>query len=105
MYTVDAKRTQASWRRQLCGCLPAGVLAGSIWGGGRRIDHATSRLSARDLRNLLGPVPALVSQIAAAISSRSRRVSSIAAAPIQPSTCFGVRAPTMAPLTPGHERV
>jgi hypothetical protein len=40
----------------------------------------------------------LLCRIAAAISSRSRRVSLIAAAPIQPSTCFGVRAPTMAPL-------
>ena len=52
-----------------------------------------------------GPTPALVRRMAEAISSRSSSVSTIDAAEIQPSTCFGVRAPTIAPVTPGHESV
>jgi hypothetical protein len=43
--------------------------------------------------------------MARAISSRSSRVSSSVAAPIHPSTCSGERAPTIAPVTPGHARV
>ena len=43
--------------------------------------------------------------MAEAISSSSSSVSTMEAAPIQPSTCFGVRAPTIAPVTPGHASV
>src|ERR1700687_227668 len=39
------------------------------------------------------------------MSSRSCGVSTIEAAPIQPSTCAGLRAPTMAPVTPGQASV
>src|SRR2546425_1635891 len=53
----------------------------------------------------VGPVPPPVRAIAAAISSRSAAVSSSVAAPIQPSTCPAVRAPTIAPVTPGHASV
>src|SRR5258708_38203717 len=52
-----------------------------------------------------GPAPASVWRIAAAISSRSSVASVIHAASIQPSTCSGVRAPTIAPVTPGHASV
>lgn len=52
-----------------------------------------------------GPAPAPVRAMAAAISSKSAASSSSRAASIQPSTWAGVRAPTIAPLTPGQARV
>src|SRR5439155_19414501 len=57
------------------------------------------------LHGRTGPVPAPVRLIAPAISSRSASVSSRLAAPIQPSTCAGDRAPTIAPVTPGQASV
>ena len=50
----------------------------------------------------MGPTPAPVRRIAAAMSSRSSAVSVSDAAPIQPWTCSGARAPTIAPDTPGQ---
>ena len=55
--------------------------------------------------NASGPQPAPVCCVAVAISSRSDGASVSEAASIQPSTCAGVRAPTMAPVTPGHASV
>jgi len=52
-----------------------------------------------------GPSPAPVCSIAIAIRSRSACVSRRSAAPIQPSTCAAFRAPTIAPVTPGHASV
>ena len=57
------------------------------------------------LPDCAGPAPASVRWIDDAISSRSCCVSISDAAPIQPSTCAGVRAPTIAPVTPGHASV
>src|SRR5215469_16625581 len=48
------------------------------------------------------PVPAPVLSIAFAISSRSAWVNSRLPPPIQPSTCSGERAPTIAAVTPGQ---
>ena len=50
---------------------------------------------------LTGPAPAPVQSMACAISSRSSGVSSSVAAASQPSTCAGLRAPTMAPRHAG----
>src|SRR3989449_7258831 len=57
------------------------------------------------LHGRTGPVPAPVRLMAPAISSKSASVRVSAAAPIQPSTCAGDRAPTIAPLTPGQASV
>ena len=67
---------------------------------GPRLRAAASLAAGR-----VGPVPAPVRVIAAAISSRSAAVRSSVVAPIQPSTCAAVRAPTIAPVTPGHASV
>ena len=48
-----------------------------------------------------GPVPAPVPRIAAAMSDTSSSLSSRVAAGSHPSTCSGLRAPTIAPVTPG----
>src|SRR5207302_6506326 len=74
-----------------------GVGAGGAEAGGR---YATTRCAGRT-----GPDPARVLMIAAAISSTSAGVSSSVAAPIHPFTCSGVRAPTIAPVTPGQASV
>src|SRR5205085_6420959 len=50
----------------------------------------------------IGPEPAPVSATARAMSAMSEADSSTAAAPIHPSTCSGLRAPTMAADTPGQ---
>ena len=50
----------------------------------------------------VGPDPAWVRSSAPAISSRSAACSVRFPALIQPSTCRGERAPTIAPLTPGQ---
>ena len=72
-------------------------------------EHGTSsalrKVSVRSAwltRGLDGPVPAPVDLMARAISSRSAAVRSRLAASIQPSTCSGERAPTIAPVTPGQ---
>ena len=52
-----------------------------------------------------GPVPAPLLLTAAAISVRSLSSRTRSAAASQPSTCCGLRAPTIAPLTPGKARV
>ncbi len=52
-----------------------------------------------------GPEPAPVRSIAARISARSVGSSRREAAAIQPSTCSGLRAPTIAPVTPGQASV
>jgi hypothetical protein len=52
-----------------------------------------------------GPLPAPVVAIAAAISRRSSGIRRSVAASSQPSTCAGLRAPTMAPVTAGHAKV
>src|SRR5262249_16673924 len=54
---------------------------------------------------LLGPPPAPVRPIATASSAKSACDSSSRAASIQPSTCAGERAPTMAPVTSGQASV
>ena len=51
-----------------------------------------------------GPCPAPVDWIAAAISSSSGGDRISRAPPTQPSTCCGLRAPTIAPVTAGHAR-
>ncbi len=68
--------------------------------GGGRGDAAG--LSAPRVR---GADPAPVARAVAAISSRSTALDSSSAVPIQPSTCSGARAPTIAPLTPGQASV
>src|ERR1019366_2153953 len=52
-----------------------------------------------------GPEPAAVCRRAPAIAARSDTSRSSDPAAIQPSTCSGLRAPTMAPVTPGDARV
>src|SRR5579859_4668169 len=54
---------------------------------------------------LAGPLPASSASIALAIFAMSSAESWSEAASIQPSTCCGLRAPTMAPVTPGHASV
>src|SRR5262245_4154349 len=66
--------------------------------GGRQ-STVDDRRSIVDYR--VGPVPAPVRSIAHAISARSFSVSARRPASIQPSTCFGLRAPTIAPVTAG----
>src|SRR5438445_13901369 len=64
--------------------------------------YAALRLDVGGLRGSTGPAPALVRRIADSISSRSCGVRAAEGAPTQPSPCLGVRAPPMAPVTPGH---
>src|SRR5277367_7081890 len=52
-----------------------------------------------------GPLPAPLRSIASAICSSSETVRDKLAASIQPLTCAGLLAPTIAPVTPGHARV
>jgi hypothetical protein len=68
------------------------------------LQHWSAAVPAQTCCNcgVVGPVPAPVRTIAVAISSRSTAVNSRLAAAIQPFTCWGERAPTMAPVTPGQ---
>ena len=52
-----------------------------------------------------GPAPAPVRSTARAISSKSFALSCTFAAATHASTCSGLRAPTIAPVTPGHASV
>src|SRR3954462_7486382 len=65
----------------------------------------TGREASRRDGGRVGPDPTPSLSIEAAISSRSRALSSRVAASIQPSICAGDLAPTMAPVTPGQARV
>jgi hypothetical protein len=67
-------------------------------------DHTAFELEAASLSGRTGPPPAFVRSMADAISTKSCCVSETEAAPIQPSTCSGVLAPTIAPVTAGHAR-
>src|SRR5271166_1235814 len=62
-------------------------------------------LGQRTYFGLTGPVPAPFRSIEVAIASMSEGVRDKVAASIQPSTCTGLRAPTIAPVTPGHASV
>src|SRR6266404_9426509 len=69
-------------------------------------DSLDASRNSRDLdAGRVGPDPTPSLSIVAANSSRSPEVRVSVAASIQPSTCAGDLAPTIAPVTPGHVRV
>src|SRR5258706_4811399 len=66
-------------------------------------DSLDASRNSRDLdAGRVGPDPTPSLSIVAAISSRSPELRVSVAASIQPSTCDGDLAPTIAPVTPGH---
>src|SRR3954471_16602665 len=84
---MTRRRERADYRASSCDSLDTGREASRADGG------------------RVGPDPTPSLSIEAAISSRSRVLSSRVAASIQPSICAGDLAPTIAPVTPGQVRV